>query len=74
MPATVLCLIPVAIVEWISLSVATFISVVFILRNVAGPLLAADVTQTKSGPLLLAILGTHVILLLTLKLAFYHHK
>jgi protein YIPF1/2 len=74
MPATILCLIPLVIVEWISLSLATAISAIFILRNVAGPLLAADVTQQKSGPLLLAILGTHVILLLTLKLAFYHHK
>lgn len=71
LPATLLCLIPVEIVIWISLGIATGISVVLILRNVAGPLLACDVSQSKSGPLLLAILGTHVILLLTLKLAFY---
>lgn len=70
-PATCLCLIPVEIVIWISLAVATAISAILVLRNVAGPLLASDVSQGKSGPLLLAILGSHVILLLTLKLAFY---
>ena len=70
-PATCLCLIPSEVVGWISLGVATAISAILVLRNVAGPLLASDVTQTKSGPLLLAILGTHVILLVTLKLAFY---
>lgn len=70
-PATLLCLIPVELVIWISLGIATGVSAVLILRNVAGPLLASDVSQSKSGPLLLAILGSHVILLLTLKLAFY---
>jgi hypothetical protein len=71
LPATLLCLIPVELVIWISLAIATAVSAILILRNVAGPLLASDVSQSKSGPLLLAILGTHVILLLTLKLAFY---
>jgi hypothetical protein len=74
MPATLLCLIPWHVIEWLVLSIATAISAILVLRNVAGPLLASDVSQTKAGPLLLAILGTHVILLLTLKLAFYHHK
>jgi hypothetical protein len=74
MPATLFCLIPWHVIEWLVLSIATAISAILILRNVAGPLLASDVSQTKAGPLLLAILGTHVILLLTLKLAFYHHK
>jgi hypothetical protein len=70
-PATCLCLIPSEIVQWISIAIATAISAILVLRNVAGPLLASDVSQTRSGPLLLAILGTQVILLLTLKLAFY---
>jgi hypothetical protein len=71
LPATVLCLIPSEIVMWVVLAVATAVSGILVLRNVAGPLLASDVSQSKSGPLLLAILGMHVILLLTLKLAFY---
>lgn len=75
MPASLLCLIPVEVVIWVVLGVATGVSVVLILRNVAGPLLASDYvsgqSSSKSGPLLLAILGSHVILLLTLKLAFY---
>lgn len=71
LPATLLCLIPVELVVWVSLAIATAVSAILILRNVAGPLLASDVSQSKSGPLLLAILGTHVILLLTLELAFY---
>jgi len=70
-PATCLCLIPSEVVIWVSLAVATALSAILVLRNVAGPLLASDVSQSKSGPLLLAILGSHVILLLTLKLAFY---
>lgn len=72
-PATLLCLIPVSVMVWISLAAATAVSAVLVLRNVAGPLLASDVSQTRSGPLLLAILGVHIIFLLTLKLVFYHH-
>lgn len=71
-PATLLCLIPSEVSLWIVLLITTSISCLLVVRNVAGPLLAADVSQTKAGPLLMAILACHVILLLVLKVGFYH--
>jgi hypothetical protein len=74
-PATLLCLIPVEAVIWTVLAVATGLSALLVVRNVAAPLMASETTAVgnRSGALIMAILGVHVIFLLVLKLAFYHH-
>lgn len=74
MPAILLCLIPLDLVAWIVLSVATAVSALLVVRNVSTALLASDaVGHAKASPLILAILGTHAIFLLVLKLTFFQH-
>ena len=71
--ACALAWIPVAIVEWLVLAIATAASVMLILRNLSTPLLAQDgIQQAKAAPVLMSVLGVHVIFLLVLKFAFYH--
>lgn len=73
LPAVVLCVIPVGIVSWVLLSVATAASCLLVVRNVAHPLLASDAGQAKAPPIILAILGSSVVFLLFLKFTFYHY-
>ena len=78
--ATVICVIPVHALIWSALLLAAFVSSVFILRNVVGPIMAAEIhrrgTTTQNtaiaAPLLGTVLGANVIFLLVLKLGFYH--
>ena len=56
---------------WVCLTVATVVSVLLVLRNVATPLLAADIGGNKAGPILMAIMASHLIFLLILKFTFY---
>jgi hypothetical protein len=72
-PAVVLCIIPFGIVSWVFLAMATVVSCSLVVRNVAVPLLSTDVGQAKAPPILLAILGTHIMFFLFLKFSFYHH-
>mmetsp|Transcript_42968 Transcript_42968/g.103877 ORF Transcript_42968/g.103877 Transcript_42968/m.103877 type:complete len:348 (-) Transcript_42968:2470-3513(-) len=72
-PAVVLCVIPIGLVSWILLGVATGVSVLLVVRNVAHPLLSSDVGQAKAPPILLVILGSAFIFLLFLKFSFYHY-
>ena len=72
-PVTMLCLIPVAWLEWIFILAGTCVSCLLILRNIAGAVLSSDVSQQKAGPLLGSVIGCHVIFFLVLKLMFYHH-
>jgi hypothetical protein len=71
LPATILCLVPWHPWMWLCLFIATCMSGMLVVRNVAAPLLAADTQGKKAGPVLLAILASHVIFLLVLKVAFY---
>ncbi|KAI2496520.1 Rab GTPase binding protein [Fragilaria crotonensis] len=71
LPATILCLIPWHPWMWICLTVATAMSGLLVVRNVAAPLLAADSTANKAGPILLAVIASHLIFLLVLKIVFY---
>eukprot|EP00542_Grammatophora_oceanica_P020617 CAMPEP_0194047362 /NCGR_PEP_ID=MMETSP0009_2-20130614/24188_1 /TAXON_ID=210454 /ORGANISM="Grammatophora oceanica, Strain CCMP 410" /LENGTH=344 /DNA_ID=CAMNT_0038692953 /DNA_START=10 /DNA_END=1044 /DNA_ORIENTATION=+ len=75
-PTTLLCLLPVEILIWCFLAVATGASCLLVLRNVAAPLLGADSGGSKSGPLLMCVMGCHAIFFLVLKLTFYrvHHE
>jgi len=72
-PAVMICIIPLGIISWICLLLATIISCSLVVRNVAGPMLASDIGQVKAPPVLLAILGVHIIFFLFLKFSFYHY-
>ncbi len=72
-PAVMLCIIPFGIVSWIFLIMATVVSCSLVVRNVTAPLLASDVGHAKAPPILLAILGTHIVFFLFLKFSFYHY-
>ena len=73
LPVTVICIIPFGIVSWVLLAVATAASCLLVVRNVSHPLLANDVGQAKAQPIILIILGTHIVFFLFLKFSFYHH-
>lgn len=69
--ATLLCLIPIHIFIWTILAIATAMSALLVVRNVATPLLASDTNNSLAGPILLAILAAHAIFYFVLKLTFY---
>jgi len=78
-PACLLSGIPSHALIWSVLSIASGISVIFILRNLIGPIMAAEIHQGRSAernavaaPLLGTVIGAHFIFLLILKLGFYH--
>lgn len=73
LPLVFLCAIPWGIISWVALLVGTGMSGLLVVRNVTAPLLSSDVGLAKAPPLILAILGTHVIFLLFMKFTFYHH-
>jgi hypothetical protein len=73
-PAVILSVIPFGLISWICLFLAMMISGSLIVRNVLPPMLSSDVGQAKAPPLILAIMGAHVIFFLTVKYSFYHHK
>merc|ERR1719223_2587728 len=74
MPAVVLSIIPFTIIAWISLGAATGASCLLVIRNVAPALMSAETGagQAKGPPVILIILGCHVVFLLVLKFTFYH--
>jgi len=79
MPAVVLSVIPFSIVAWITLGVATGASCLLVIRNVAPVLIAYGGSsqggvggQAKGPPIILVILGCHIVFLLVLKFRFYH--
>jgi hypothetical protein len=78
MPAVVLSVIPFSIIAWITLGVATGVSCLLIIRNVAPVLMAYGGSsggvggQAKGPPIILVILGCHVVFFLVLKFRFYH--
>mmetsp|Transcript_5409 Transcript_5409/g.7868 ORF Transcript_5409/g.7868 Transcript_5409/m.7868 type:complete len:391 (-) Transcript_5409:11-1183(-) len=77
LPATLLCLIPITILEWIVLALATAASLLLILRNIAGPILRngqSSLAGQKAGSIIICVMVCHGVLLLILKLMFYHHK
>jgi len=64
--------LPYELWHWIVLAVAAAASGLLIVRNLSTPLLAQDAANhAKAAPVLLAILGAHVIYLLVLKITFY---
>eukprot|EP00980_Cylindrotheca_fusiformis_P030911 scaffold25626_cov137-Cylindrotheca_fusiformis.AAC.2 len=74
-PAVLLCVIPLSILSWILLLIATLVSCSLIARNVSAPLLSTDVGQVKAPPLILAIVGFHIIFFFIFKIYFFtNHK
>jgi hypothetical protein len=74
-PAVLLCVIPFEIFSWILLLGATAVSCSLVVRNISAPLLSTDVGQLKAPPLILAILGSHIIFFLFVKFTFFtRHK
>ena len=73
-PTLLLCLIPVNFLEWVVLLVATCVSCLFILRNVSTPILSSDVGLTKAPALVMFVVACHLIFVLVLKFAFFHHR
>jgi protein YIPF1/2 len=72
--AVMICVVPLGILSWIALIAATVMSVSLVVRNVAAPLLSSDVGQAKAPPVIMAILGMHLIFLFFMKFSFYHKK
>lgn len=78
LPAVVLSVIPVSIIAWVTLAAATTVSCLLVIRNVAPVLMGSDTGNggvggpAKGPPIVLAMLGCHVVFFLVLKFTFYH--
>jgi len=78
--ATVLCVLPMPLFDWVVLLLATFWSMLLVLRNLAAPLLSS--TQDENGvkkeklvgSFLMIVVGSHTVLCLVLKFMFYRHR
>jgi len=73
-PATILCMLPSVMLEWMILIAATCVSLLLVLRNVMGPIVRSGSGSQWVGPVTMCLIGCHFIFLLVLKLVFYHHK
>lgn len=80
LPMVWICIVPVAIVQWVSLGMATLLSGMLVLRNVVGPIMEVGSgvgggmgSGGKSGGLIMSVIGCHFVFFLVMKLAFYHH-
>lgn len=71
-PATVLCLVPSILMEWIILVSAASCSLLLVLRNLIGTVVHPQRTIPWIGSII--IIACHGILCLILKFKFYHHK
>jgi len=70
--AALVAWVPISIIEWLFLALATAMSALLVIRNLSTPLLAQDgIQQAKAAPILMSILAMHGIFLLVLKFAFY---
>lgn len=85
LPAALLCVAPVDWLKWTALLLATAMSGMLVLRNVAGPIIEAAVAggsggggmdglKGKGGGLILAIVACHLVFMIVVKLTFYHHR
>lgn len=73
-PTLLLCLIPINFLEWIFLMAATGMSCLLVLRNVSTPILSSDVGLSKAPALVMFVVACHLIFVLVLKFAFFHHR
>merc|ERR1711957_147823 len=79
MPAVFLSTIPFGILAWVTLGLATFASGLMVIRNVSPALLSSDTSgtgiggQAKGPPIIIIMLGCHIVFLLMLKYTFYHY-
>ena len=73
-PTLLLCLIPVNFLEWIFLLAATGMSCLLVLRNVSTPILSSDVGLSKAPALVMFVVACHLVFVLVLKFAFFHHR
>lgn len=73
MVASFVAWIPVEFFEWIFLGLACAASLLLVVRNLSTPLMGqdADAQGAKASPIILAILGCHVIFTLVVKVTFY---
>jgi hypothetical protein len=74
-PASLLCLLPSVVLEWILLLSATVLSVLLILRNIASPIIRSSDAHARSyaSAVLMAVMLFHLAFVLILKFSFYHH-
>jgi len=77
LPAVLICSIPNHLIIWVVLAAATAVSLIFILRNLIGPIMEVEIHRRGqgkaiAGPLLGAVIGGHVVFLLVLKIAFFN--
>lgn len=72
-PASIVCIVPLNLVMWLVLSVASGVSVLLVLRNASTPLLASDPGHQKAPALILAMLVAHFCFFVAVAVTFYHH-
>jgi len=79
LPVAWFCIIPYSWVQWLFLTIATVLSGMLVLRNVAGSIISSSTggmvggLQGKGGGMIMCVVGFHFVFFLVMKIAFYHH-
>lgn len=71
-PTTILCLVPSVYFELMFLVFATIMSLLLVVRNIAGPVVRKSAQW--GGPIVMCILACHFVFYWVLKLVFYRHR
>lgn len=72
-PATILCLVPSIMLEWVILIAATILSLLLVLRNIMGSIFMQE-QRSKAASVSLLLCFCHVVLCFIFKFKFYHHR
>lgn len=72
-PATILCLVPSIMLEWVILVAVTILSLLLVLRNIIGTVFMQE-QRSKAASVSLLICFCHLVLCFIFKLKFYHHR
>lgn len=67
------CIFPIHILTWLLMILAAVASGMLVLRNLSTPLMGQEAvgSNSKAAPIILAMLGAHIIYLFVIKLTFY---
>jgi protein YIPF1/2 len=74
LPATILCLVPSIMLEWVILVTATILSLLLVLRNIMGSIFMHQEYRSKAASVSLLVCFCHVVLCFIFKFKFYHHR
>lgn len=70
-PVSLICIIPVSLMQWLLVMGSALVSGMFLLMNMRERTMAAG--KAKAVPIMMLVLGLHMVLGLALKLYFFSY-